>query len=110
MTPNEDKTTIADISTFNLRAPAAKLPACLVQYTGENIGRRFPIKEKMAFEFRAEFFNIFNRLFLPGPASGNPTAAVTRNSAGELTGGFGFVNANNAGGQRNAQFVGRFQF
>ena len=75
-----------------------------------NFGRRFPIKEGMFFEIRAEFFNIFNRLNLPGPASGNPSAATTRNSAGELTGGFGFVSANGAGGQRNGQIVARFQF
>jgi len=75
-----------------------------------NFGRRFPIKEKMAFELRAEFFNVFNRLFLPGPASGNPAAAITRNSAGELTGGFGFINPNNVGGQRNGQIVARFEF
>ncbi|HEU4389463.1 MAG TPA: TonB-dependent receptor, partial [Blastocatellia bacterium] len=61
-----------------------------------NFGRRFPIKEGMFFEIRAEFFNIFNRLNLPGPASFNPAAATTRNSAGELTGGFGFVSANGA--------------
>ncbi len=75
-----------------------------------NFGRRFPIKEKVTFELRAEFFNIFNRLMLPGPSSGNPTAAVTRNSVGELTGGFGFVNPNNVGGQRNGQIVARLQF
>ncbi len=75
-----------------------------------NFGRRFAIKEKMAFELRAEFFNIFNRLNLPSPSSGNPTAAVTRNSVGELTGGFGFVNPNNVGGQRNGQIVARLQF
>ena len=27
-----------------------------------------------------------------------------------VTGGFGFVNVNNAGGQRNGQLVARFQF
>jgi hypothetical protein len=75
-----------------------------------NFGRRFPIKEKVTFEVRAEFFNIFNRLMLPGPASGNPAAAVTRNTASELTGGFGFVNPNNIGGQRNGQIVARIQF
>jgi hypothetical protein len=75
-----------------------------------NFGRRFPIKEKMVFELRGEFFNIFNRLMLPGPASGNPAAAVTRNSANELSGGFGFINPNNVGGQRNGQIVARFEF
>lgn len=75
-----------------------------------NFGRRFPIKEKVVFELRAEFFNIFNRPNLPGPSSGNPAAAVTRNSAGELTGGFGFINPNGVGGQRNGQIVARIQF
>jgi len=75
-----------------------------------SLGRRFPIKEKMAFEIRAEFFNIFNRLYLPSPSSGNPTATTNRNRAGELTGGFGFVNWLGAGGQRNGQIVARFQF
>lgn len=75
-----------------------------------NFGRRFPIKEKMAFELRAEFFNIFNRMMLQAPTSGNPAAAVTRNSAGELNGGFGFINPNNVGGQRNGQIVARFEF
>jgi hypothetical protein len=77
-----------------------------------NFGRRFPIRERMSFEIRAEFFNVFNRLNLPGPTSFNPAAAVTRNSAGELTGGFGFVNHNgNPGvGPRNGQIVARFQF
>jgi len=75
-----------------------------------NFGRRFPIKERMAFDLRAEFFNIFNRLMLPAPTSGNPAAQVTRNSAGELSGGFGFINPNGVGGQRNGQIVARFEF
>ncbi len=74
-----------------------------------NFGRRFPIKEKMFFEIRAEFFNLFNRLMLPTPG-GNPAATPTRNSAGEFTGGFGFINPNNVGGQRNGQLVARFEF
>ena len=84
-----------------------------------NFGRRFPIKEKMAFELRAEFFNVFNRLMLPLPIpgagqGGNPAASVTRNTAGELTGGFGFINPNNVGNQplpqRTGQLVARFEF
>ena len=74
-----------------------------------NFGRRFPIKERLVFELRAEFFNVFNRLFLPVPG-GNPASSVTRNTAGELTGGFGFINPNNVGGQRNGQIVARFEF
>ncbi len=75
-----------------------------------SLGRRFTIKERLKFDIRAEFFNVFNRLYLPFPASGNPTAATTRNSAGELNGGFGFINPNNVGGQRNGQLVARFEF
>jgi hypothetical protein len=51
-----------------------------------NFGRRFPIKERMSFEIRAEFFNVFNRLNLPGPTSPQSFGRGNRNSAGELTG------------------------
>jgi hypothetical protein len=74
-----------------------------------SLGRRFSIKEKVKFQIRAEFFNIFNRLNLPTPG-GNPAATPTRNSAGELSGGFGFLNPNNVGGQRNGQLVARIEF
>jgi hypothetical protein len=74
-----------------------------------SLGRRFTIKEKVKFDIRAEFFNIFNRLNLPAPG-GNPAATPTRNSAGELSGGFGFIDASNVGGQRNGQLVARFEF
>jgi hypothetical protein len=79
-----------------------------------SLGRRFAIKERMSLELRAEFFNIFNRLYLPTPVPFNPTATVTRNSAGELTGGFGFVNHNgntvDGSRPRTGQLVARFQF
>jgi hypothetical protein len=75
-----------------------------------SLGRRFTIKERLRFDIRVEFFNLFNRLNLPSPASGNPRATITRNSAGELNGGFGFINPNNVGGQRNGQLVARFEF
>jgi len=74
-----------------------------------SLGRRFTIKERFKFDIRAEFFNLFNRLNLQSPASGNPTATTTRNQ-GELSGGFGFINVNNVGGQRNGQLVARFEF
>jgi hypothetical protein len=79
-----------------------------------SLGRRFPIKEKMSLELRAEFFNIFNRLYLASPTPFNPTATVTRNREGELTGGFGFVSLNGIGPDgsrpRTGQLVARFQF
>jgi hypothetical protein len=59
-----------------------------------SLGRRFPIKERFAFELRAEFFNVFNRLFLRMPTNfnNNPQATRTFNSAGEPNGGFGYIN------------------
>ncbi|HZF37333.1 MAG TPA: TonB-dependent receptor, partial [Blastocatellia bacterium] len=75
-----------------------------------SLGRRFTIKEKLKFDIRAEFFNLFNRLNLPLPASGNPTATITRNPQSELSGGFGFINPSNVGGQRNGQLVARIEF
>jgi hypothetical protein len=75
-----------------------------------SLGHRFTIKEKLKFDIRAEFFNIFNRLNLPMPASSNPTATITRNPAGELNGGFGFIGPSNIIGQRNGQLVARIEF
>ena len=81
-----------------------------------NIGKRFPIRgERMAVSLRVEFFNIFNRLEgVPNPSTSNPQTAPTRNSAGVLTGGFGFVNYNSIsttdGTPRSGQVVVRFEF
>lgn len=75
-----------------------------------SFGRNFRVTEGRIFSIRAEFFNVFNRTLLPSPTVGSPTATVTRNSAGVLTGGFGFVNTNNAGQPRNGQIVARFQW
>ena len=81
-----------------------------------NIGKRFPIRgERMAFSVRVEFFNVFNRLEgVPNPSTSNPQTAPTRNSAGVLTGGFGFVNFNSIsttdGTPRSGQVVVRFEF
>jgi hypothetical protein len=57
-----------------------------------NIGRNFRIKERMNLQIRGEFVNIFNRLVMPAPATANPQAAVTKNSLGIQTGGFGVIN------------------
>jgi len=67
-------------------------------------------REKFNVEFRVEFYNVFNRLQLPGPSSGNPLATTTTNSAGVLTGGFGYINGSSVGGMRNGQAVIRVKF
>jgi hypothetical protein len=75
-----------------------------------SLGRSFRIREKMLFQVRAEFFNLFNRTFLPGPSSGNPLQTATYSSQSVPTGGFGYINATSTGGQRNGQLVARFQW
>jgi hypothetical protein len=75
------------------------------------LSRTFRLREGMTFEIRGEFFNIFNRINYAGPSSGNTTASVTRDSAGRLTGGFGYINWTTSGNSpRNGQLVARFQF
>jgi len=60
-----------------------------------NFGRNFRIKERMNFQIRAEFVNIFNRNLLPNPISSgagvNPANPVTK-TAGINSGGFGVIN------------------
>ncbi|HEY1754142.1 MAG TPA: carboxypeptidase-like regulatory domain-containing protein [Bryobacteraceae bacterium] len=57
-----------------------------------NIGRNFRIKERMNFQVRGEFVNIFNRLEMPAPGTSNPQTAVSKNALGIQTGGFGVIN------------------
>ena len=76
-----------------------------------NFGRTFQLREKMSLNIRAEYFNVFNRTYLPTPSASNPVATATFNNAGVPTGGFGYItNSNGIGGQRNGQLVARFQF
>ncbi len=60
-----------------------------------NFGRNFRIKERMNFQIRVEFVNIFNRNLLPNPISSgtgvNPANPVTK-TAGINSGGFGVIN------------------
>jgi hypothetical protein len=68
-----------------------------------NIGRNFRIRERMNLQIRGEFVNIFNRdLEIGSPSTTNPQNAVTRNSLGILTSGFGVVNAYNLPGTAGA--------
>ena len=88
-----------------------------------SLGRIFRIKERYQFQVRAEFQNIFNRVFYALPASGNGTGTATAaafnnpfpvvgSSAGALSGGYGYVNAFNGLGTspRTGQIVFRFTF
>ena len=75
-----------------------------------SLGRTFRLRERMAIQVRAEYFNIFNRTFLPNPTSANALATQTRNSLGVPTSGFGYVNATATPGARNGQLVARFEF
>jgi hypothetical protein len=76
-----------------------------------SLGRIFPIKERLRFEVRAEFFNAFNRITLPQPTSGNPAQTPTFDSTGRQTGGYGFINViNGLNGARTGQLVARIQF
>ena len=57
-----------------------------------NIGRNFRIKERMNLQIRGEFVNILNRTEMPAPSTANPQSAVTKNSLGIQTAGFGVIN------------------
>jgi len=57
-----------------------------------NIGRTFRFKEKYSFEIRAEFTNILNRTQIGNPSTSNPAGALSKNTAGQYTGGFGTIN------------------
>jgi hypothetical protein len=85
-----------------------------------SLGKRFAIRERMAFSVRAEFFNVFNRMnVLPNPTTSNPQATQSRNAAGVPTGGFGYINVgqittnnqnNTNPAPRTGQIVARFEF
>jgi len=99
------------------------------------IARNFVINRErnISFQIRAEFQNVFNRLFLSSPipvytgfpafpstAGANPVAPVTKDSFQRLTGGYGYVNWFNGGNTpttptagaqpRSGQIVGRLTF
>jgi hypothetical protein len=94
-----------------------------------SVGRIFRVKEKYQIQVRAEFQNVFNRVFYNLPLTGNATGTatlpgytnpypVTGSSAGALSAGYGFVNEFNGGAgvagnvtsPRTGQIVARFTF
>ena len=79
---------------------------------GENasLGRIFHIWEKMNLEIRGEFFNVFNRISVPGASATNPLQTQVVSAAGIPPSGFGYMNATSGTGWRNGQVVARFVF
>jgi hypothetical protein len=83
-----------------------------------SLGRVFRVKEKVTFSFRAEFFNVFNRVFLNAPTSTNSSQTQVLSGKSTIS-GFGYINTlitpiQAAGGAtpttRNGQLVARIQF
>ncbi len=83
-----------------------------------SLARNFRVKERMNLQIRAEFFNIFNRVFYALPALTNPnlpttTAVYAGNSLRYNTGGFGSITTIGTGQgaqPRNGQIVAKFTF
>jgi hypothetical protein len=92
-------------------------------------GRLFRIRERLQLQIRAEFTNIFNRLFYSVPSDGTGFAGATNpatptgrsnvydNLTNLLSSGFGYSNwfnggvgSNGAPQPRSGQIIARFQF
>jgi hypothetical protein len=80
-----------------------------------NLGRTWKFRERMSLNLRVEFSNFMNRTFLNNVTSTNPTTPITRNAAGQIAGGFGWINTafsstNQLAQPRNGTIVARFSF
>jgi hypothetical protein len=80
-----------------------------------NFGRTWRVRERYTMQVRVDFSNMFNRTFLANPTATNPTVAPTRNGAGLLTGGYGYINlayqpTNQLAQPRNGTLVLRLTF
>jgi hypothetical protein len=85
-----------------------------------SMGRLFHVTERVTFNVRAEFTNVFNRAIINDPTATNPAAPQTLVAGSAQTqAGFGFINnatlnqgtfATGGGQPRQGQLVGRFQF
>ena len=75
-------------------------------------GRVFRLRERVTMQFRAEFYNVFNRTEMGNPTSSNSLATQTVSSTtGLTTAGFGWINYTSLGSQpRNGQLLLRFNF
>jgi hypothetical protein len=76
-----------------------------------SFGKITKITERMSLEFRAEFFNIFNRVRLNGPTNDNALATQRRDAAGKVISGFGRIDtAATASAPRSGQIALRLRF
>ncbi len=78
-----------------------------------SLGRNFKMgaEGKYNLQIRAEFQNVFNRVFLSKPTSSNPTTAIS-SANGINTGGYGAISTVNGAGTRprTGLLVARFTF
>jgi len=88
-----------------------------IRHPSENVGLarnfRFGREGRINLSLRAEFTNIFNRLYLADPTATNYLATQTKSSAGQPSGGFGYINVQSsltASNVRTGQIVARFSF
>ncbi len=76
-----------------------------------SFGKTTRFRERMSLEFRVELFNVFNRVRLANPTSGNALATQRRLADGTPQEGFGRVdNRNTASAPRTGQIALRFRF
>jgi hypothetical protein len=79
-------------------------------------GKVFPLKERLKFSLRADFFNVFNRWVYPNLNNMQNFAQTAQyNSDGSIANGFGYLgnSISGAGGNfapRSGEFVARIQF
>jgi hypothetical protein len=74
-----------------------------------SLARIFRVREGMDLQLRVELQNVFNRTHIPNPFSSLTLPQLTT-PTGAAYSGFGYSNAINAGGERTAQIVARFNF
>ena len=80
-----------------------------------NFGRVFRIGERVTFNVRVEFSNVFNRTRLQQPSTtgftANPTTFTSGKYIGAYSGGFGTINpTSGTQGSRGGTIVGRLTF
>jgi hypothetical protein len=77
--------------------------------TDMTISRTFPIREKLKFEFRTEFYNLPNTSHFGGPQGGKGVGPAGANPDGGVTDS-NFMQITSAWGERQIRFAGRFSW